>query len=113
MSTAFLADLDSKLAELESAGLYKHERVIDSQQSAKIQQALDRVRQSYDSEYIRQWIAFFRDVLVDVPPNNKEAIQEFPGCMVVVSHDRYFLDRICTKILDLAHYEAGKYLDSL
>jgi glycine C-acetyltransferase len=36
MSTAFLADLDSKLAELESAGLYKHERVIDSQQSAKI-----------------------------------------------------------------------------
>src|SRR6185503_20020380 len=36
MSTAFLADLDSKLADLESAGLYKHERVIDSQQSAKI-----------------------------------------------------------------------------
>src|SRR5256885_5624455 len=36
MAPAFLADLDAKLAELESAGLYKHERVIDSQQSAKI-----------------------------------------------------------------------------
>ena len=43
----------------------------------------------------------------------EEAIQEFPGCMVVVSHDRYFLDRICTKILDLANYEAGKYLDGV
>jgi ATP-binding cassette ChvD family protein len=61
-------------------------------------------------------------ILLDEPTNDldldtlrvlEEAIQEFPGCMVVVSHDRYFLDRICTKILDLAHFEAGKYLDSL
>jgi ATPase subunit of ABC transporter with duplicated ATPase domains len=61
-------------------------------------------------------------ILLDEPTNDldldtlrvlEEAIQEFPGCMVVVSHDRYFLDRICTKILDLANYEAGKYLDSL
>jgi energy-dependent translational throttle protein EttA len=61
-------------------------------------------------------------ILLDEPTNDldldtlrvlEEGIQEFPGCMVVVSHDRYFLDRICTKILDLAHYEAGKYLDSL
>ena len=61
-------------------------------------------------------------ILLDEPTNDldldtlrvlEEAIAEFPGCMVVVSHDRYFLDRICTKILDLAHYEPGKYLDSL
>jgi ATPase subunit of ABC transporter with duplicated ATPase domains len=61
-------------------------------------------------------------VLLDEPTNDldldtlrvlEEAIQEFPGCMVVVSHDRYFLDRICTKIVDLGHYEPGKYLDSL
>ena len=36
MPTNFLAHLDGQLAELESAGLYKHERVIDSQQSAEI-----------------------------------------------------------------------------
>src|SRR5512132_526149 len=36
MTTGFLSHLDTQLAELESAGLYKHERVIDSQQSAKI-----------------------------------------------------------------------------
>ena len=29
----FLAHLDTQLAELEAAGLYKHERVIDSPQS--------------------------------------------------------------------------------
>ena len=61
-------------------------------------------------------------MLLDEPTNDldldtlrvlEEALQEFPGCMVVVSHDRYFLDRICTKILDLGNYEPGKYLDSL
>ena len=61
-------------------------------------------------------------ILLDEPTNDldldtlrvlEEAIQQFPGCMVVVSHDRYFLDRICTKILDLGNYEPGKYLDNL
>jgi glycine C-acetyltransferase len=36
MPSGFIQHLESQLAELESAGLYKHERVIDSQQSAKI-----------------------------------------------------------------------------
>jgi ATP-binding cassette ChvD family protein len=61
-------------------------------------------------------------ILLDEPTNDldldtlrvlEEAIAEFPGCVVVVSHDRYFLDRICTKILDLGNYEPGKFLDSL
>ena len=29
----------------------------------------------------------------------EQAILEFPGCAIVVSHDRFFLDRICTHIL--------------
>ena len=36
MPSNFLAHLDTQLAELEAAGLYKHERVIDSPQSAEI-----------------------------------------------------------------------------
>ncbi|MFK7739510.1 MAG: energy-dependent translational throttle protein EttA [Planctomycetota bacterium] len=61
-------------------------------------------------------------ILLDEPTNDldldtlrvlEEGIQEFPGCMVIVSHDRYFLDRVCTKILDLGNYEPGKFLDSL
>jgi ATPase subunit of ABC transporter with duplicated ATPase domains len=61
-------------------------------------------------------------ILLDEPTNDldldtlrvlEEAIQVFPGCMVIVSHDRYFLDRVCTKILDLGNYEPGKFIDSV
>ena len=36
MAGPFIAHLEAQLADLEKAGLYKHERVIDSQQSARI-----------------------------------------------------------------------------
>ncbi len=61
-------------------------------------------------------------ILLDEPTNDldldtlrvlEEGIQNFPGCMVIVSHDRYFLDRVCTRIIDLGNYEPGKFLDSL
>jgi ATP-binding cassette ChvD family protein len=47
-------------------------------------------------------------VLLDEPSNDldvdtlralEEAIVDFPGCVLVISHDRWFLDRICTHIL--------------
>lgn len=47
-------------------------------------------------------------LLLDEPTNDldvdtlralEEAIQEFAGCVVVISHDRWFLDRIATHIL--------------
>jgi len=47
-------------------------------------------------------------LLLDEPTNDldvhtlralEEAIQAFPGCAVVISHDRWFLDRIATHIL--------------
>lgn len=36
---------------------------------------------------------------VDTIRSMEEALLEFAGCAVVVSHDRFFLDRICTHIL--------------
>jgi ATPase subunit of ABC transporter with duplicated ATPase domains len=47
-------------------------------------------------------------LLLDEPTNDldvntlqalERALMEFPGCAVVISHDRYFLDRICSHIL--------------
>ncbi len=47
-------------------------------------------------------------ILLDEPSNDidvntlralEEALDEFGGCAVVISHDRWFLDRICTHIL--------------
>jgi ATP-binding cassette ChvD family protein len=47
-------------------------------------------------------------ILLDEPTNDldvetlqvlEEALAEFPGCAVVISHDRWFLDRIATHIL--------------
>ncbi|OUS25369.1 energy-dependent translational throttle protein EttA [Thalassotalea sp. 42_200_T64] len=48
-------------------------------------------------------------LLLDEPTNDldietlralEEAILEFPGCALVISHDRWFLDRIATHIID-------------
>ena len=47
-------------------------------------------------------------LLLDEPTNDidvntlralEEGLEEFAGCAVVISHDRWFLDRICTHIL--------------
>ena len=39
------------------------------------------------------------DLDVDTIRSLEEALLDFAGCAVVVSHDRFFLDRICTHIL--------------
>lgn len=64
-------------------------------------------------------------LLLDEPSNDldvetlralEDAILEFPGCVMVISHDRWFLDRIATHILAFegdSHVEffAGNYSD--
>jgi sulfate-transporting ATPase len=39
------------------------------------------------------------DLDVDTMRSLEGALLDFAGCVVVVSHDRYFLDRLCTHIL--------------
>ena len=64
-------------------------------------------------------------LLLDEPTNDldvetlralEEALLEFPGCVVVISHDRWFLDRVATHILAFegeSHVEwfEGNYAD--
>jgi len=39
------------------------------------------------------------DLDVDTMRALEEALLEFPGCAMIISHDRWFLDRICTHIM--------------
>ena len=61
-------------------------------------------------------------LLLDEPTNHldieacewlEEFLRDFPGAVIVVSHDRYFLDRVVTKIVDLqdgfTHQYPGNY----
>ena len=64
-------------------------------------------------------------ILLDEPTNDldvetlralEDALDEFPGCAVIISHDRWFLDRIATHILAFegdSHVEwfEGNYQD--
>lgn len=57
-------------------------------------------------------------LLLDEPTNNldihlkdslEKAIRDFPGTVVVVSHDRYFMDRVATRVLDVGGGEIKSY----
>ena len=64
-------------------------------------------------------------LLLDEPTNDidintlralEEGLEDFAGCAVVISHDRWFLDRICTHILAFegdsqVYYFEGNYTD--
>jgi ATP-binding cassette ChvD family protein len=59
-------------------------------------------------------------LLLDEPTNDidvntlralEEGIESFAGCAVVISHDRWFLDRICTHILAFEGYSSIYYFE--
>jgi ATP-binding cassette ChvD family protein len=59
-------------------------------------------------------------LLLDEPTNDldvntlralEEALENFAGCAVVISHDRWFLDRICTHILAFEGNSEVKYFE--
>jgi ATPase subunit of ABC transporter with duplicated ATPase domains len=64
-------------------------------------------------------------LLLDEPTNDidvntlralEEALENFAGCAVIISHDRWFLDRVCTHILAFegdsqVYYFEGGYTD--
>lgn len=64
-------------------------------------------------------------ILLDEPTNDidvntlralEDALREFAGCCVIISHDRWFLDRVCTHILAFegdsqVYYYEGDFTD--
>ncbi len=59
-------------------------------------------------------------VLLDEPTNDldvntmrvlEQALLDFPGCAMVISHDRFFLDRICTHLLIMEGDEQTRWYE--
>src|SRR5215471_13553909 len=57
-------------------------------------------------------------LLLDEPTNHldvsavewlEEFLQSYPSAFVIISHDRYFLDRTCRRIVELEHGRAASY----
>ena len=57
-------------------------------------------------------------LLLDEPTNHldvmgvewlEEYLQTYPSAFVIISHDRYFLDRVCKRIIDLENGKASSY----
>ncbi len=58
-------------------------------------------------------------LLLDEPTNNldipscevlEDALEDYPGTVLVISHDRYFLDRVVDRIIELESGRATEYL---
>jgi len=58
-------------------------------------------------------------ILLDEPTNHLDIqsiawletfLMNYRGAVIIVSHDRYFLDRVVTKVVELFHHEAFVYL---
>lgn len=69
-------------------------------------------------QLVRLMIGGFNCLLLDEPTNHLDiaatevlegALADFDGTVLTISHDRYFLDRTCTRILELAEGEVAEY----
>jgi ATP-binding cassette subfamily F protein 3 len=58
-------------------------------------------------------------LMLDEPTNNldipsaevlEDALSEFEGSMLIISHDRYFLDRVVDRIVELDEGALSEYL---
>ncbi|CAA9567988.1 MAG: Bis-ABC ATPase Uup [uncultured Thermomicrobiales bacterium] len=70
-------------------------------------------------QLLRLMIGGFNCLLLDEPTNHLDiaatevlegAIDRFDGTVLTISHDRYFLDRICTRIFELSEGEIVEYI---
>jgi ATP-binding cassette subfamily F protein 3 len=69
-------------------------------------------------QLLRLMIGGFNCLLLDEPTNHLDiaatevlegALADFDGTVLTISHDRYFLDRTCSRILELADGEVTEY----
>ena len=106
-------EISGEMDEIELGGNYVNSRAYVSWFGFKSAQQQQRVSNLSGGERNRVQLAKLLKsganlIILDEPTNDldvetlrslEEALLQFAGCAVVVSHDRYFLDRIATHIL--------------
>ncbi|XVG96340.1 ABC-F family ATP-binding cassette domain-containing protein [Eubacteriales bacterium KG127] len=50
---------------------------------------------------------------IDSKESFEEALSDYPGTVIVVSHDRYFLDKVPERVINLDDYKAGTGISQL
>lgn len=123
-------EISGEMDEIELGGNYVNSRAYVSWYGFKSAQQQQKVSNLSGGERNRVQLAKLLKsganlIILDEPTNDldvetlrslEEALLQFAGCAVVVSHDRYFLDRIATHILAFEgdsdqHFFAGNYAE--
>jgi len=123
-------EISGEMEEIELGGNYVNSRAYVSWFGFKSQQQQQKVSNLSGGERNRVQLAKLLKsganlIILDEPTNDldvdtlrslEEALLQFAGCALVVSHDRYFLDRIATHILAFegdskCFYFEGNYAD--
>src|SRR5256885_8372161 len=85
--------------------VYKHVRVLSGGERTRLAVARMLLRPS-------------NTLLLDEPTNHLdldskdvllEALEDYGGTLIIVSHDRYFVEKLATKIIEIGHGEAVVY----
>jgi ATPase subunit of ABC transporter with duplicated ATPase domains len=94
---ALLARFEQLSARLGEAGPEEMDRLLE--EFARVQDAIEAAGAWDLDAQLEMAMDAMRLPPVDTLRSLESALLDFPGCAVVISHDRWFLDRIATHML--------------
>jgi ATPase subunit of ABC transporter with duplicated ATPase domains len=117
------ADLEAEFAEMEGWNAESDAANLLSGLGIKEDSLYKQIKEMSGSEKVRILLAqaLFGNpdiLLLDEPTNDLDAetviwledfLMEFPNTVIVVSHDRHFLDTVCTNIVDIDYKKISMY----
>ena len=123
--------LQKELADIREAGLYKEERIIASPQRAEIEvggkkvlnfcannylglsdnpRLVEAAKKEMDARGYGMSSVRFICGTQDIHKELEAAIAEYFGTVIVVSHDRHFLNNVCTHTVDIDYTKIKMYV---
>ncbi len=110
-----IGDIRTKIRDILGAFMFNREA---SEKKVKVLSGGERQRLAM----IKLLLEPVNLLILDEPTNHldmrtkdvlKQALQEFDGTLIVVSHDRYFLDGLVTKVYEFGHKQVTEHLEDI